>query len=96
MIMEKRDGVSENKKGQLTIDYKALGTISDRELIQALADDILVLEETFGVRFYSNAMLILWGSNEYGDPRYFKREGGGQIKRLDTCHYRPACLDYDL
>jgi len=88
--------MSDDKKGQLTITYDRLGTISERELLHAIADDIHVLEETFGIKFYSRAMLVLWGSNEFGDPRYFKRECGGMVKQLETCHYRPACLDYDL
>lgn len=81
---------------RLTVDYKHLGTLSERELIDAVIDDIHMIEEDYGVRFYSNARLIVWGSDEYGDPRKFVRNCGEHVRRLDSTHYRPACLDYEL
>ncbi len=84
-------------KGQLQIDYERLGTLSQRELIDALIVDLQMIEQDFGIRFYADAKLILWGSNEWGDPRHFIRlSDGGRMKRLDSMHYRPACLDYEL
>jgi len=36
-------------------------------------------------------------TNEFGDPLVVKRlSTGAPVKRLDTHHYRPACLDYQL
>ena len=88
---------NEKRKGHVQIDYERLGTLSQRELIDALIDDLHMIEEDYGVKFFADAKLILWGSNEWGDPRHFIRAGGGgRMKRLDSTHYRPACMDYDL
>jgi len=65
------DAMSGKKKCHLTIDYKRLGTVSDRELIDALISDIHMIHE---------------------DTRHC----GETMNRLDSTHYRPACLDYDL
>jgi hypothetical protein len=41
--------------------------------------------------------LIVPATNEFGDPVVVKRLAtGATVKRLDTHHYRPACLDYKL
>lgn len=85
-----------NYNNRLTINYNNLGTLSHRELIDALMDDIHIIEQEFGVHFYSNARLIVWASNEYGDPRCIVRPCGEKISCLETSHFRPACLDYDL
>ena len=90
------DVMSGKKKCHLTIDYKRLGTVSDRELIDALISDIHMIHEDYGVRFFRNAKLVIWASDEWGDPRSFTRHNGEQMNRLDSTHYRPACLDYDL
>ena len=84
------------KKNYLTIDYKRLGTLSDRELIDAVISDIHMIHEDYGVKYFSNAKLVIWASDEYGDPRSFTRHCGETMNRLDSTHYRPACLDYDL
>jgi hypothetical protein len=86
----------EKNDNRLIIDYRRLGTVSRRELIDAIIQDILMIEEEFGVRFYTGAKLFLWASDEYGSPRLFQRQGGGRVTWLHTTHYRPACLDYDI
>ncbi len=91
--------MSKEKKtpdNRLAVDYHHLGTLSDRQLIDAIIDDIHMIKEDYGVTFYSNARLLVWASNEFGDARTFTRNGGEQMRRLDSTHYRPACLDYDL
>lgn len=85
-----------NNNNRLTVDYHHLGTLSELQLIEAIIDDIKMIEEDYGVRFYSNARLVVWASNEYGDTRSFVRHCGEPVSRLDSTHYRPACLDYDL
>lgn len=86
----------EDHKYRMLINYGELGTISDKELIQAIHDDLAVMELDFSIRYYNCAKLILFGSNEYGDPRQFCRPTGERISWLHSCHFRPACLDYDL
>lgn len=81
----------------MVVDYSRLGTLSERELIDAMIDDIRMIEEDYGVKFYADAKLIIYASNEWGDPVMFTRHWDGKrASRLDSTHYRPACLDYDL
>jgi hypothetical protein len=85
------------KTDPLLIDYKSLGTIALDEFKQALWDDIQALHEEFGISFVQGAKLIVPATNEYGDPVSVKRLSNGQrVSRLDTHHYRPACMDYKL
>jgi len=86
----------EPDKNRLMINYNRLGTVSERELLDAFIDDLHIINDEFGIHFYSGAKLFLWGSNEWGDPCYFKKPCGGKIRTLDTAHFRPACLDYDI
>ena len=80
----------------LIIEYKALGTISIDELAHAIMEDIQTLKNEFNVRFVTGVRLRLPVTNEYGDPLRVIRPGGARMYRIDTHHYRPACLDYDL
>lgn len=79
----------------MMIDYNELGTISKEQLLHALYDDLCAMEEHFGVSFYTGAKLVLYATNEWGDPRFFKRDGS-RVTELKSYHYRPACLDYHL
>ena len=86
-----------DKPTEVTIDYKTLGTIKLDELQQALWEDIHALHDLFGVTYVSGVQLIVPATNEYGDPVQVKRlSNGAPVKRLDTHHYHPACLDYKL
>jgi hypothetical protein len=88
-----------NKKGKddaLIIEYKSLGTITIDELAHAIIEDIQILKNEHSVRFVTAVRLRLPVTNEYGDPLRVIRPGGGRMYRIDTHHYRPACLDYDL
>jgi hypothetical protein len=81
----------------LEIDYKTLGTIPLDELKQAIWEDIEALREEFGVSFVTGVKLVVPATNEFGDPVQVRRlSTGGAVKRLDTHHYHPACLDYKL
>jgi hypothetical protein len=41
--------------------------------------------------------LVVPATNDFGDPVVIKRLAtGATVKRLDTHHYHPACLDYKL
>lgn len=86
----------DRNQNRLIIDYRRLGTVSEKQLIDALIHDIRMIEQEFGVKFYTGAKLFVWASDEYGAPRSFRRSGGGRVTWLNTTHYRPACLDYDL
>ena len=86
----------DKSKNRLIVDYRRLETISERELIDALIEDILIMKEKYGVKYYTGAKLTLWVTNEHGDPVSIKRRNGERVKWLNTSHYRPACLDYDL
>ena len=83
-------------KNLLSVEYNQLGTLSYNQLIQAIIDDLHMIKEDYGVQYFRNARLLVWASNEYGDPRKFVRNGGEEMRKLDSTHYRPACLDYDL
>ena len=79
------------------IDYKNLGTIAIDELKQAIWEDIQMLKEQFGVSYVTGVKLMVPATNEFGDPLLVKRlSTGAPVRRLDTHHYHPACLDYKL
>jgi hypothetical protein len=81
----------------LVIDYRTIGTVSLDELKQAFWEDIEALKDHFGVAYVTNTKLILPVTNEFGDPLLVKRLAtGAVVSRLDTHHYRPACIDYKL
>lgn len=80
----------------LTIDYKALGTISIDELAHALIEDIQALKDIYNIQFVKGPRLRLQATNEYGERVIVRRPTGGRIRYMDTHHYRPACKDYDL
>ncbi len=82
-------------KHRLVVNYDNLGTISERELIDALIDDLEIMKEKYGVKFYKGGKLLLTPSDEYGSPLNIKRSNGSHLKRFDSTHYRPACLDYE-
>ena len=85
------------KSDPVEIDYKSLGTIAIDELKQAIWEDIEALKDQFGVSFVTGVKLVVPATNEFGDPVVIKRLAtGATVKRLDTHHYHPACLDYKL
>ncbi len=91
-----------SKKGRsfepdgLTIDYKALGTISIDELAHALIEDTQALKDIYNIQYLKRPRLRFLPTNEYGDEVRVRRPAGGTIRYMDTHHYRPACKDYDL
>lgn len=90
-----------NKKGPfepdgLTISYKELGTISIKELRDAVIEDVHALSDIYNVQYVKNARIKLYVTNEYGEEIKVRRPTGGTINFMDTHHYRPACKDYDL
>jgi hypothetical protein len=81
----------------LEIDYDTLGTMALDEWKQAIWEDIEALKNQFGVSYVTAPKLIVRATNEFGDPVLVKRlSTGATVKRLDTHHYHPACLDYKL
>lgn len=82
--------------GGLTISYKALGTISMKELRDALVEDTHALTDIYNVRYVKNVRVKLVVTNEYGEELKVRRPGGGLIYYMDTHHYRPSCMDYEL
>jgi len=81
----------------LMIEYRELGTISIDEMAHALIQDLMALKEIYNVQYVNGARLRLPVTNEYGESRDIRRPGGGgNLGRIDTHHYRPACKDYDL
>jgi hypothetical protein len=90
--MSKKDGDTE-----LTVNYDTLGTISLDQFKQAFWDDIQALKDEFGISYIKNAKLIVPATNEFGDSVQIRRlSTGAPVRRLDTHHYHPACLDYKL
>jgi len=94
-------GIMAKKRGNqprhiLIVDYKELRTISIEELRQAIYTDMEALKDMYGVRFLTAPRLTLPITNQYGDPREIRHPEGHHISRIDTHHYRPACMDYDL
>lgn len=93
-MTKKRDN---KKQDALFIDYKELGTISIDELAQAIYTDIQALKDIYNIHYVTASRIKLPVTNEYGDPLVVHRpDGGGKISRMDTHHYRPACIDYEL
>lgn len=88
-------GRKTGKNNTLMVEYKALGTISAKELRDALVEDIHALEDLYNVRFVTRGRLFLPVTNQYGDPMRVIHPDGGPVDRIDTHHYRPMCLDYD-
>lgn len=84
------------KDHALIIEYKALGTISVDELRHALLEDLAAIQEDFNVQFVTDVRIRIPVTNEYGDTLRVLRETGALVNRIDTYHYRPSCLDYDL
>ncbi|MGD9537142.1 MAG: hypothetical protein AB7P52_05235 [Alphaproteobacteria bacterium] len=85
-----------NKPNYLTIDYKALGTISLEELRQAVLTDLAAMGDILNIEFTTGAKLLIPITNEYGDPVRFSELTNRSQTRIDTHHYRPACKDYEL
>lgn len=99
MTKKDRETRNNNKthKTDLTYTYERLGTITLDEQLQAIREDLHALREEFGVSFLNGVELIIRATNEYGDPVNVRRlSNGAVVHRLDTHHYRPACLDYHL
>lgn len=89
--------MTRKKKDQaLIIEYKELGTISIDELIHALMEDLNSIKEDLRVRFVSGVRIRIPVTNEYGEPLRILSETGATVNKINTCHYRPSCLDYDL
>ena len=86
----------DKNRNRLVVSYDGLGTVSESELIHAIIDDIKLFKEKYGTRFYTRAKLSIWATNEHGDPLMFKRHDGTRVYWVNTSHYRPSCLDYDL
>ena len=80
----------------MRIDYRQLGTISIEELCHAILEDLHALRDNFNVRYVTGVHLRIPATNEYGDPLVVRRESGAPMSRIDTHHYRPMCLDYEL
>jgi len=80
----------------LTIDYKALGTISIDELAHALVEDVQALKDIYNIKYVKSPRLRFLPTDEYGGEITVRRPAGGTIRYMDTHHYRPACKDYDL
>ena len=81
----------------LMIEYRELGTVSIEEMTHAIIQDLQALKEIYNVQYVKGARLRLPVTNEYGELRVIRRPGGGgNLDRIDTHHYRPACKDYDL
>jgi hypothetical protein len=81
----------------LTFTYERLGTITLDEQKQAIWEDIAALRDHFGVAYITGAELVIRATNEFGDPMKVRRlSTGAVVRRLDTHHYHPSCLDYKL
>jgi hypothetical protein len=80
----------------LTIAYKELGTISIDEFAHALIEDIQVLKDIYNIQYVRRSWLKIFATNEYGEEIKVRRPTGGSIHYMNTHHYRPACMDYDL
>ena len=91
---EKKDKTSDT---DVTFTYERLGTITLDEQKQAIWEDIQALRDEFGVAYITGAELVIRATNEFGDPLKVRRlSNGAVVRRLDTHHYHPACLDYKL
>lgn len=92
MVKKSKD----DKTPGLMIEYRELGTISIEELTHAIIQDLQALREIYNVEFVKGARLRVPVTNQYGELRNVYRPGGGTLHRIDTHHYRPSCLDYEL
>src|SRR3546814_814165 len=77
-------------------DYQSIGTVSIKEFGDAFMEDIHALEDLYNIHFVTGSRLYLPVTNEYGDPMRVIHPDGRRVDRIDTHHYRPACLDYDM
>lgn len=84
------------KRLGLLIEYREIGTVSIDEFTHALLEDMQALKDIYNVQYITGARLRLPVTNEYGERLKVRRPAGGQIYRIDTHHFRPACKDYDL
>lgn len=84
------------KDNAILIEYRGLGTVSMEELAHALIADLHAIRDEFNVKFCSNVRLRIPVTNEYGEPLVPRRDCGTQVSKIDSFHYRPFCLDYDL
>ena len=80
----------------LMIEYRELGTVSIEEMTHAIIEDLKALKEIYNVQYVKGARLRLPITNQYGELCNVRRPGGGNLYRIDTHHYRPACMDYEL
>ncbi len=79
----------------LIIEYRNLGTISMRELANAIVADLVAIREEFGIQYAKNVRLTVPATNEYGEPIKPRRASGASVEKIDTFHYRPSVLDYE-
>ena len=80
----------------LTISYKELGTITIDELAHAVWEDIQTLKDLYNVRYVRPLRLKIYLTDQFGDEIKLRMPGGGNKHFMRTCHYRPACIDYEL
>lgn len=80
----------------LLVDYREIGTVSIKEFADALMEDAHALEDLYSVRFVTASRLYVPVTNQYGDRLRVFHPDGRPVDRIDTHHYRPACLDYDV
>lgn len=66
----------------LTIDYKALGTISIDELAHALIEDIQALKDNYNIRYVRRPRLRFLPTDEYGGEVRVRRPAGGTVRYL--------------
>lgn len=86
----------DDKMPGLMIEYRELGTISIEEMTHAIIQDLQALKEIYNVEYVTGARLRIPVTNQYGELKNVQRPGGGSLYRIDTHHYRPACMDYEL
>jgi len=79
-----------------TVDYSALGTISIEELTHALIADMKALKDDYNIHYVAGPRLTVRPTNEYGEDVRIFHPAGGRVFRIDTHHYRPSCMDYEL
>ena len=92
--MRKKDGQF-GPKG-LTVDYKAIGTVSIEEFTRAVIADLQALKELYNIHYVTASKIKIIPTNEYGEDVRISHPAGGRVFRIDTHHYRPSCKDYDL
>lgn len=88
--------VEDFKRLGLLIEYRQLGTVSIDEFRDAIIEDINALKEHYNVQYITGARLRLPVTNEYGDRMEVRYQQGRKVYRIDTHHFRPSCMDYDL